>query len=160
MCIYVSLDNIYFANNNLVDFINELHEVHGINYFFLDEIQKYQNWNQELKNIYDSYPDVFIIFSGSSSIDLIHGSYDLSRRSNIYRINGLSFREYLWFNGIENIPPIKLSELIDNRSHIEQNIGNIPRLRGHFEPPRDCRRPESLRGYVYGQGNEVFAGSA
>jgi predicted AAA+ superfamily ATPase len=132
-CIYVSMDNIYFANNRLVDFVNELHEVHGIKYFFLDEIHKYPNWDQELKNIYDSYPDIYIVFSGSSSIDLIHGSYDLSRRGVIYRIKGLSFREYLWFCGVVKEKPISFKEICGNRNEIEQTIGAIPKIRGHFK---------------------------
>ncbi len=132
-CIYASLDNIYFMNNRLIDFVDELHEVHGIKYFFLDEIHKYRDWNQELKNIYDSYPDIHIIFSGSSSIDLIHGSYDLSRRGTIYRINGLSFREYLWFKGIAKIPPIAFDKVIEDRTRVEQEVGTIPKIRGHFK---------------------------
>lgn len=132
-CLYVSMDSIYFANNRLIDFVNELHEVQGILYFFLDEIHKYPNWNQELKNIYDSYPDIYIIFSGSSSIDLIHGSYDLSRRGVIYRITGLSFREYLLFRGVAKEKSVSFNELIENRTHLEQRIGSIPKLRGYFK---------------------------
>jgi predicted AAA+ superfamily ATPase len=132
-CIYVSLDNIYFANNRLLDFVNELHEVQGIKYFFLDEIHKYPNWDQELKNIYDSYPDIYVVFSGSSSIDLIHGSYDLSRRGVIYRIKGLSFREYLWFCGVVKEKPITINELIEDRAKIEQLLSCIPKIRGYFK---------------------------
>ena len=70
-CIYASVDNIYFTQNTLLDFINVLYDEYGVRYFFLDEIHKYPNWNQELKNLYDSFPDIKIIFSGSSSIDLM-----------------------------------------------------------------------------------------
>jgi len=132
-CIYVSLDNIYFSSHLLLDFVNELYEVYGIRYFFLDEIHKYKNWNQEVKNIYDSYPDVNVIFSGSSSIDLIKGTYDLSRRGVIYRINGLSFREYLWFKGIEEIEPISYENLIEDKSEYESKIGSVEKIRGHFK---------------------------
>ncbi len=132
-CLYVSLDNFYFANNRLVDLVNELHEVQGVTYFFLDEIHKYPNWNQELKNLYDSYPDIYIVFSGSSSIDLIHGSYDLSRRAVIYRLEGLSFREYLSFCGIVPEKPFSLSELIENKTEIETKVGAIPKIRGYFK---------------------------
>jgi len=91
-CIYVTLDHIYFANNLLIDFVNEMYEVYGIDTFFFDEIHKYPNWNQELKNIYDSNKNIKIVFSGSSSIDLIKGTYDLSRRGVLFRMEGLSFR--------------------------------------------------------------------
>lgn len=132
-CIYTSLDNIYFSQNNLVDFVNELYEYNGVRYFFFDETHKYPNWNQELKNLYDSYPDIKIIFSGSSSLDLIKGAYDLSRRGIIYRIGGMSFREYLLFNNIADIPVITFDEIINNKTKYEVEIGSIKRLLGYFK---------------------------
>ncbi len=86
-CIYVSMDNIYFSETRLIDFVNELYEIYGIRYFFLDEVHKYPDWNRELKNIYDTYPNVKTVFSGSSSLDLVKGTYDLSRRAVIFRMN-------------------------------------------------------------------------
>lgn len=131
-CIYVSMDNIYFSETRLVDFVNELYEVHGIRYFFLDEVHKYPNWNQELKNIYDTYPDVKTVFSGSSSIDLIKGTYDLSRRAVIFRIYGLSFREYLHFRSIISEDAIEFEELLDNKRKHAEKIGSTEKLRGSF----------------------------
>ncbi len=131
-CIYASIDNIYFSKNLLIDFVNELYEDYGIRYYFFDEIHKYQNWNQELKNIYDSYPDVKIVFSGSSSIDLIKGAYDLSRRGVLYRIGGMSFREYLLFNEIADIGVVTLEEILENRDRLEEKIAEIKKLKGYF----------------------------
>ena len=132
-CIYVSLDHIYFANHLLINFVQELYEIHGVKLFFFDEIHKYPNWNQELKNIYDSYPEIKIVFSGSSSIDLIKGSYDLSRRGVLFRIEGLSFREYLHFNNIDDLKPITFKELISNKSQYETELNDINKIRGHFK---------------------------
>lgn len=132
-CIYTSLDHIYFSKNNLVEFVNELYEVYGVRYLFFDETHKYQNWNQELKNIYDSYPDVKIVFSGSSSLDLIKGSYDLSRRGVIFKIGGLSFREYLLFNNIADIKTFTLEDLFNNKNKYESEISSIPKLLGYFK---------------------------
>lgn len=131
--IYVSLDNIYFTRNSLFDFVNELYDDHGVRYFFLDEVHKYINWNQELKNIYDSFPDIKIVFSGSSSIDLIKGSYDLSRRGTLFRIGGLSFREYLLFKDIVNLNPVSLDQILENREDIENTISNVKKLKGYFK---------------------------
>lgn len=131
--IYASIDNIFFIHNNLLDFINELYEAYGVRYFFLDEIHKYPNWDQELKNLYDSYPDIKIIFSGSSSIDLIKGTYDLSRRGVIFRIGGMSFREYLLFNDIADTGTIEFNQLLSSRTDFESQIASIPKLRGHFK---------------------------
>lgn len=132
-CIYASIDNIYFSKNLLLDFVNELYEDYGVRYYFFDEIHKYPNWNQELKNIYDSYLDIKIVFSGSSSIDLIKGTYDLSRRGVLFRIGGMSFREYLLFNDIADIPPVSYETIIENRSQLEEELANIKKLKGYFK---------------------------
>ena len=64
---------------------------------FIDEIHKYTDWSGELKNIYDSFPKLKVVFTGSSVLDILKGSADLSRRAIIYKLQGLSFREYLKF---------------------------------------------------------------
>jgi len=132
-CIYVSVDNIYFSKNLLLDFVRELYDDYGIRNYFFDEIHKYPNWNQELKNIYDSYLDIKIVFSGSSSMDLIKGSYDLSRRGVLYRLNGMSFREYLLFNEIADIPSVTISQILHDRIEIENKIGGIKKVKGYFK---------------------------
>ena len=131
-CLYTALDNIYFAGRRLVDFVAQLYDFHGIRTFFFDEVHKYPDWNQELKNIYDSYPDLRIVFSGSSSIDLLHGAYDLSRRGVLFRLPGLSFREYLLFNGLADIAPVSLDKLLDEPGPLAEQVAAIRRLPGHF----------------------------
>ncbi len=132
-CIYASIDNLYFSKHFLIDFVNELYEDYGVRYYFFDEIHKYQNWNQELKNIYDSYPDIKIVFSGSSSIDLIRGTYDLSRRGVLYKIGGMSFREYLLFNGTADIDVVTFDEIIKSRNKIEEKLAGIKKIKGYFK---------------------------
>jgi len=131
-CIYLSLDNIYFTQIKLLDFVNELYEVDGIRYFFLDEVHKYPNWDQELKNVFDSYPDVTVVFSGSSSMDLIRGTYDLSRRGTLYRMGGMSFREYLDFKLGTTISAVSFDDLIHHPEQLVNRLSDIDRLRGHF----------------------------
>jgi uncharacterized protein len=132
-CIYISLDHIYFSKNNLIELINELYEDYGIRYFFFDETHKYPNWNQELKNAYDSYPDIKMVFSGSSSIDLVKGAYDLSRRGVLFNIGGMSFREYLLFNGIVDEKKISFEEILNNRCEIEERLSRIKKIKGYFK---------------------------
>jgi len=132
-CIYASIDNLYFSEHLLIDFVNELYEDYGVRYYFFDEIHKYSNWNQELKNIYDSYPDIKIVFSGSSSINLIKGTYDLSRRGVLYKIGGMSFREYLLFNDTADIDVVTLDEIINHRNKIEEKVAGIKKLKGYFK---------------------------
>ena len=94
--LYVSADDIYFSKNRLVDLADDLYKNAG-EYLFIDEIHKYPDWSRELKNIYDSFPDLKVVFTGSSILDILKGSADLSRRAIIYKLQGLSFREYLNF---------------------------------------------------------------
>ncbi len=131
--IYVSLDSIFFANTRLISFVEDLYETEGVRVFFFDEIHKYANWNQELKNIYDSYPDIKIIFSGSSSLDLIKGGYDLSRRGHIYKISGLSFREFLYFKSGKEFPVLSLEQLLSGNGQEIDEIVAYPKLRGLFK---------------------------
>ena len=130
---YVSADHLFFSSHTLLAFVDELYHTEGIDHFFFDEIHKYPNWNQELKNIYDSYPKIKIIFSGSSSIDLIKGSYDLSRRTKIFRLYGLSFREYLLFTTGILYPQISLEHIIKHPHEVTATLAKIPKLKGHFK---------------------------
>ena len=131
-CIYLSLDNIYFTQVKLIDLIDDLYEIEGIRYFFLDEVHRYPNWDQELKNIYDSYPDVRIVFSGSSSLDLVRGTFDLSRRGSLFRMGGMSFREYLEFRLNKVIPSVGFDDLITNSESFIEQLADIERIKGHF----------------------------
>ncbi len=92
--LYVSADDLYFGENKLVDLADEFYRNAG-EYLFIDEIHKYADWSRELKNIYDSFPALKIVFTGSSVLDILEGSADLSRRAIVYKLHGLSFREYL-----------------------------------------------------------------
>ncbi len=92
--LYVSADDMYFSENRLFDLADDFFKSAG-EYLFIDEIHKYADWSRELKNIYDSFPALKIVFTGSSVLDILKGSADLSRRAIMYRLHGLSFREYL-----------------------------------------------------------------
>lgn len=131
--LYFSADHIFFANNTLVEFVHKAHFDEKIQYFFIDEIHKYKNWNQELKNIYDSYPAVKVIFSGSSSIDLITGAYDLSRRALLKTLEGLSFREYLNFTTGSDHQVISPKILLENYQDFDRKFLSISQLKRHFE---------------------------
>jgi predicted AAA+ superfamily ATPase len=92
--LYVSADHLYFTTHTLVDTAAEFVKEGG-EQLFIDEIHKYENWSRELKQIYDSYPELKVGFTGSSVLDIYKGHADLSRRAPIFMMQGLSFREYL-----------------------------------------------------------------
>ncbi len=116
--LYISADHVSLKKGELYDFAKAFHIQEGGTLLCIDEIHKYANWNQELKNIYDSFPKLKIIFSGSSSINLIRGKYDLSRRAAIYNLPGLSFREYLILNNKTQVNAFTLEHIIINHNLI------------------------------------------
>jgi len=131
--LYVSADNLYFSEHSLLELTDQFYKEFNGQFLCIDEIHKYQNWNQELKNIYDSYPQMKIIFSGSSSLDLIHGYYDLSRRVFIKNIYGLSFREFLEIKLGKNLPVLKFEDIILRASSLSKQFSKLPKLIGYFK---------------------------
>lgn len=128
---YFSADHIVFKETTIYAFIENLYLTEGTRHFFIDEIHKYDNWSQELKNLYDGFPDMTIVFLGSSSLDLVKGAYDLSRRAKMYKLSGLSFREYLNFYVDANFSSVPFSQLM-NSSTVLREVINFPGLLGHF----------------------------
>lgn len=92
--VYISMDDLYFSENRLIDFVDDFIK-YGGKYLFIDEIHFYKNWSQELKLIYDRYPGLRTVFTGSSMLEIEKGRADLSRRALIYKMQGLSFREFI-----------------------------------------------------------------
>ncbi len=111
--VYVSLDNLWFTEHRLIELV-EYHLLHGGTHLFVDEVHRYpyNNWIQELKNIYDSYPGLRVVFTGSSLLQIDFSVADLSRRCVFYTLQGLSFREYLEFEGKGSFPVFTLEEIL------------------------------------------------
>ncbi|HRW63223.1 MAG TPA: AAA family ATPase [Bacteroidales bacterium] len=127
--LYVSLDDPYFYNHTIIDTADYFIKFGGL-YLFLDEVHKYpskfpkHDWSTEIKVIYDRYPDLQVIYSGSSVLQLFKGHGDLSRRKCSYNLPGLSFREYInWINRTE-LPVCTLSQVINNHTDIAKTITN------------------------------------
>ena len=99
----------------------------------IDEIHRYNNWRQELKSIYDSFPQLQVLFSGSSSIDLVKGTYDLSRRAQLKKIFGFSFREYINFTENTDFQRLELVDLFAEPSEYLFEIAKTPKLLGSFK---------------------------
>ena len=111
--LYVSLDNLYFTENRLTDFIDDFTNKGG-EHIFIDEVHKYPDWVVEIKNIYDLYPDLKITFTGSSLLQILNARADLSRRALVFKMPGLSFREYLNFVLKADFEKIILDDLLKN----------------------------------------------
>lgn len=140
--LYVSADNLYFAEYKLVDLADRFVKMGG-KHLFIDEIHKYEGWSRELKQIYDSYDDLQIVISGSSILDIYKGMADLSRRMPIYEMQGLSFREYLrLFHGID-VPVYSLKDILTHKAVISGVEHPLPLFhdylkRGYYPFGRDA----------------------
>ena len=109
--LYANLDNIWFSENRLTDLTDRFVKQGG-HFLFLDEVHKYQDWSQELKNIYDDYPGLKIVFTGSSLLEIRKSRVDLSRRAVVYNMRGLSFREYLNLTLGLDLPVVRLEDIL------------------------------------------------
>lgn len=125
--LYVSLDHSYFFKNELLQLADTFYK-YGGHYLFIDEVHKYPkknkglDWSLELKNIYDAYPSLQLVYSGSSILQLYKGAGDLSRRKVAYHLKGLSFREYLWFDKNLNFEQLTLDHIFQNHVAISNRI--------------------------------------
>ncbi len=116
---YFSLDDLYFSVHPFME-TADLYYKQGGKYLFLDEVHKYPGWAQIIKNLYDFYPDLIIVFTGSSIINISKEEADLSRRALMYELCGLSYREYLNYRYQLNMPQISLYQLIDDPLEIKK----------------------------------------
>ncbi len=119
--IYLTLDDIYFTENRLVETIRSFHQ-RGVTHFFLDEVHKYPSWSREIKNLYDLNPLLNIVFTGSSMIDILKQEVDLSRRTVMYHLSGLSFREYLNFAEGTSFSAISLDDVFRHQQDATEII--------------------------------------
>jgi len=130
--LYVSADDLYFSDNTLLDLAREFINTYNGQLLCIDEIHKYPNWGRELKNIYDKFKQLKIIFSGSSSIDLIREKYDLSRRAVLKHVPGLSFREFMEMQTGERFPLFSLDEILEKGMDIASELATTPKILGWF----------------------------
>lgn len=144
--LYASVDNIWFSERRLYDMATEFVK-RGGKYLFLDEVHKYPNWSQELKNIYDDLPELKVVFTGSSLLEILNAKADLSRRAIVYEMQGFSFREFLNRNLILTLPVLNLKDILTNHLVLSQQILSQVKVLKHF--------PEYLKNGYYPFYNEL-----
>lgn len=115
--LFVFADDLYFSEHRLYHTAAEFYK-NGGKHFYIDEIHKYSDWSKEIKMMYDHFPDLQIIFTGSSVLELFKGSADLSRRAILYNMPGLSLREYLNMSLEKEFTSKTLNEIITNKVEI------------------------------------------
>jgi len=130
--LYISADHIQVQASGLYDIASSFFRLGG-ELIIIDEIHKYPQWHQEIKNLYDAFPAPKIFFSGSSTLALQKGKADLSRRAVYYTLPGLSFREYLQFAHGRAFEPVQLEALMQNHSALAAKVLAEGPLLGRFK---------------------------
>ena len=111
--LYVSCEDKYFSNHSLLSLAEQFY-LNGGRHLFLDEVHKYDDWSNEIKEIYDFYPTMRVVVSGSSLLSMTEGDADLARRCINHDIQGLSFREFLHFYKGIKMPVYPLEQVLEN----------------------------------------------
>lgn len=132
LTLYVSLDSFAFRGKTLLGLADEFVR-NGGKHLFLDEVHKYPNWAQELKNIYDDYSELQIVFTGSSLLEILNSRADLSRRVVIYHMQGLSFREFIMLETGIYFAPLTLESILKDHLLLAGLINAKIKVFPHFE---------------------------
>ncbi|MDD4646243.1 MAG: AAA family ATPase [Bacteroidales bacterium] len=123
--LYVTAEDFYFSDNKLIDLADAFVKRNG-KYLFVDEIHKYKDWAKELKLIYDYHPELHVVFTGSSVLDIKKGASDLSRRAVMYHVQGLSFREYLQLFHQIAVPTYSLEDILVHKAELPEIKHPLP----------------------------------
>ncbi len=118
---YISLDHYWFRTHELQDLIEFMYR-RGITEFYIDEVHKYKGWSVILKNLVDEHDDLRIVYTGSSLLEIDNAKVDMSRRQTPYTLKGMSFREYLEYEGILKMDAVSLKDLLKDHVSIAMNI--------------------------------------
>lgn len=130
--LYVSMDNLWFKTHSIMDLVDYLYSK-GVYYLFMDEIHKCPDWTSVLKNLYDNYPRLNIVYTGSSMLRIDNSRVDLSRRQTLYKLNNLSFREYLKYEGIASFNSYLLEDILKNHVKYAMEITSEVKVLKYFQ---------------------------
>ena len=130
--LYIGADHLYFSSHTLIETVDEFAKEGG-EQIFIDEIHKYENWSHELKQIYDSHPDLKVGFTGSSVLDIYKGFSDLSRRAPVFMMQGLSFREYLQLFHDIKVPVYTLDDVLALKAKVADVSHPLPLFRDYLQ---------------------------
>lgn len=122
--LYVQADHFQMGLTSLYA-IAEQFQAYGGELMAIDEIHKYPDWSKELKSIYDTFPSLKILASGSSALEIHRGTHDLTRRAIVYHLSGLSFREYLELTHGFDLETYSLDQICLEHEKITRKISQV-----------------------------------
>lgn len=132
MHIFITAESLWFSEHSLLEFADSFASMGG-EYLYIDEIHKYKGWSRELKLIYDMHPGLHVVFTGSSVLDIKRGESDLSRRVLLYKLEGLSFREYLMMKEHISLPVFSLDQIVNNEVNVPEISLPLPAFQEYLQ---------------------------
>jgi predicted AAA+ superfamily ATPase len=129
--LYVNMNNLFFTKTGLLSFVDDFYKTGG-KVLLLDQIHKYPSWDVELKKIYNTYPELKIIFTTSSIVN-IQSNKNINNIVKVYNLNGLSFREFLCLQTGKKFKTYKLDDIIKYHDRIVDDILHQIRPLAYFK---------------------------
>ena len=130
--LYVSIDNVWLNAQELYELVQH-HVRHGGGSVYIDEIHYLSDWQNLIKSLYDNFKKLKIAYTGSSILRLASGKADLSRRQIEYTLAGMSFREFLEFEGCGSFEEHELDDILKNHVAIADKIATKTKIVPKFE---------------------------
>ena len=130
--IYVSFDHYWFKTHSPLEFAEEMHK-QGVTHLFVDEVHHVEHWQTAIKNFTDFYPEMSVVYSGSSLLKMDNREGDLSRRQIAYTLDGLSFREFLAYEGALDAEPVPLEAVLADHVRLAADVARKIRVLPLFE---------------------------
>ncbi|NDW13503.1 ATP-binding protein [Bacteroides sp. 214] len=120
-CLFINMNNLYFSANTIVDFAGEFRK-RGGKVLLIDQVFKYPDWSKELRACYDLYPDLKIVFTGSSVMRLKEENLELRDIVKSYNLRGFSFREFVNLQTGMDFPAYTLNDILQNHEQIARTV--------------------------------------
>ncbi|MBR2397043.1 MAG: ATP-binding protein [Bacteroidaceae bacterium] len=120
-CLYINMNNFYFQGHGIAEFAGEFHKLGG-KVLLIDQVFKHPDWSKELRKCYDMYPDLKIIFTGSSVMRLKEENPELNGIVSSYNLRGFSFREFLNLKAGTSFKAHRLNDILKNHVQIAQEV--------------------------------------
>ncbi len=125
-CLFINMNNFYFSEHSIVDFAYEFQK-NGGKVLLIDQVFKHPGWSRELRLCYDRFPNLKIVFTGSSVMRLKEENLELSGIVKSYNLRGFSFREFLNLQTGNNFRPYTLDDILYRHEQLVKEI--LPKAR-------------------------------
>jgi predicted AAA+ superfamily ATPase len=120
-CLFINMNNFYFSSHSIVDFADYFQRQGG-KVLLIDQVFKHPGWSKELRECYDRFPNLKIVFTGSSVMRLKEENPELNGIAKSYNLPGFSFREFLNLKAEVDLPVYSFDDILKRHRSIAKEI--------------------------------------